>query len=80
MYSEQFYEGFHYVKDEQDTEPIEREIAPLEERIIDQNLWQGVDWGYYYQGQRDGELGFSCHCSDPFYQLGHETAQEKYRK
>lgn len=77
MYSEPFYEGVHYVKE--DTEFIEREVAPLSERLLNQNLWQGTDWYYYYQGQKHGDLGINSCCDNPFYMLGYNKAQEKYR-
>lgn len=77
MYPE-YYEGFHYLT--KDSEPIEREVAPSEERLENQNLWQGTDWYFYRVGQKDGDLGINQRCQNPFYLLGYQKEQEKYKK
>ena len=77
MYPED-YEGFHYVT--KDSEPVEREVVPLSERIPNQNLWQGRDWYFYHLGQRDGDLGINKRCQNSFYLLGYQKEQDKYTK
>ena len=77
MYPE-YYEGFHYIT--KDSEPVEREIAPTDERIKNQNLWQGIDWYFYHLGQRDGDLGINKRCQNSFYLLGYQKEQDKYTK
>ena len=75
--SNEFYEEVHYVLEEY--EPVEREVAPLKERLLDSNLWQGGDWYCYDRGQNDGDLGIPSRCNNPFYILGYNQAQEKYQ-
>jgi hypothetical protein len=75
MYPE-YYEEFHYVVEER--EIVEREVPPFSERLKDQNLWIGCDWYYYNAGINDGSLGIK-RSTNPFYLLGYEKAQEKYR-
>lgn len=78
MYSEPFYEEAHYIIE--DFELIEREVAPIEIRINNQNLWQGNDWHCYYQGKSDSSLGIPARCNNPFYLQGYKEVQDKYQK
>jgi hypothetical protein len=75
MYPE-FIEGFHYVVE--DKEIVEPSVAELLERLKNQNFWIGCDWYYYDAGMNDGSLEIK-RSLNPFYLLGYEKVQEKYR-